>query len=83
MDKSTEVSHFCESELNSFPTQMFKNVKSFVIFASAIQPRCDKHICELIFGTFADNRKVTEGMVRLRFYDRQWVRQRLSEKPDN
>jgi hypothetical protein len=44
MGKSSEVSHCCESELNAFPTQMFKNSKSFVIFGSAIQSRCDKHL---------------------------------------
>jgi len=85
MGKSTEVSYSCESELNAFPIQMFKNAKSFVIFGSKIQPRCDKHLylCQLIIGTSADNRKVTEGKVRLGFYYRHWVRQRLSEKPDN
>jgi hypothetical protein len=59
MGKSTEVSHSCESELNAFPIQMFKNAKSFVIFGSKIQPRCDKHLylCQLIIGTSADNRK--------------------------
>jgi len=48
---------------------MFKNAKSFVIFGSAIQPRCDKHLylCQLIIGTYAENRKVTDGQVQLLF----------------
>ena len=59
--------------MNSFLTQTFKNAKSFVVFCSAIQPRCDKHLYlyQLIIGTHAENRKVT---VKLLFYDCQWVR---------
>jgi len=80
MGKSTEVSHFCESELNAFPTQVFKNAKSFVIFGSAVQTICDTFIfVSADYRHVRGQKKSHREQVQLRFYDRRWVTQRFQK----